>query len=162
MVKYPLARDILRREFEILLVIKIPANLIFLPFNGIHMKIVPEGVCRSCDACPYTISTGISGRMDRGIDVIGFSPYMLHNVDLAGGRPSLMSNVLSKHPKSGPDSLSIGKLEARFDPPILPGMQPLRLDPCRRIGPSTDLRFLLAGFDDEHSIFQTHIFGAIS
>jgi hypothetical protein len=45
MVEDPLARDILRCELEILLVIEVPADLIFLPLNGIHMEVIPQRFC---------------------------------------------------------------------------------------------------------------------
>src|SRR5688572_18407388 len=97
--------------------------------------------------------------MNRSIDVVWFSAYEFHNVNFAGCRPAILIKVISEHPERGPDSLTIRELDSRLDPPILPGMETLRLEPCRGIGaPAAEF---LAGFDHQHSIFHAYIFGAI-
>src|SRR5690349_2292033 len=41
-VEDPLIGDVSRGDLEIFLIVKIPADLVFLPLDGKHMKIIPQ------------------------------------------------------------------------------------------------------------------------
>src|SRR6266496_4939632 len=99
--------------------------------------------------------------MNCGIDLVWCFSDKFHNINFACCWPALLSNILSKHPEGGPNPLSIGELDTRFDSSILPGMESLCLDARGRIWTPTNRCFFLTGFDHQHSILHTNIFGPI-
>ena len=90
------------------------------------------------------------------MNAVWFPSNELQNINLAGCRPALSSNIFSQHPKGGPDAPSIRELHSCFDSPILPGVQtlvPILLDHV------AEGRLSLSRFVDMTSAGPARLFG---
>src|SRR4030095_1148252 len=56
--------------------------------------------------------------MHAAMDFARLGADVFHDVDFAACGPADYVDVVSKHPKRGPDALTLGHLEARLKPPI--------------------------------------------
>ena len=82
MVEDPGVGHVLRRDLEIFLLIKKPADLILFPFNGIDVEIILERIARHNQIRANAIATRIPRRVDGSINGIRFPADVFENIDL--------------------------------------------------------------------------------
>ena len=86
---------------------------------------------------------------------------MFHDVNLTGGGQPLLPILSPSIQKAGQIPCPYGSLRRASTLSILPGVESLCLETCRRIGASADRGCFLAGLDHQHSVFHTDVFGPI-
>src|SRR5262249_37189022 len=86
--------------------------LIGIPFHRKKMKVVSETPLFKRIAFADPTSARVVGAMDRAMDGCWLTPNILHDVDFATLRPPHHINILTQHPKRGPDSLARRDLDA--------------------------------------------------
>src|ERR1019366_4473244 len=85
-------------------------------------------------------------------------PDVLHDVDLAAGRPADRINVGAQHPECGPDSLASREFDARLHATVSPGPFAFSQHPGRSIILAAVA--LLAGLDNQLTAYDARVIRA--
>ena len=118
-VKDPLAGDIIGRRRKELYAVHVPADLVWLPLDGIHVKVIRERFAirifvPGANPSSARVARAVDGAVHRG----GLAPDVLHDVQLAGLRPADLADVRAQGPEGRPQSLAKRDLETGFNPPV--------------------------------------------
>ena len=96
---------------------------------------------RGARTIPWCCRAGAApGRVQASVHRRGLAADVLHDVDLAAGRPAHGRDVGSEQPERGPDPLAVRDLHAPFEAPVGVREKPLRLQARRRVGPLEAVR----------------------
>src|SRR5437879_4195234 len=136
------------------------------PLNGVKMKIggeiLPGGqtqrrgsIARSCNG---------AGTMERTVDRARLLADVLHDIDFGTLGPTNGSDIVAKHPESGPHSLPFRNFDARFETAIGLAEKALGLEASRSVITRNAIGGIGVGFtqssDDEDAALHLRILGS--
>src|SRR5215471_1166326 len=135
-----------------------------LPLDGIDVEIVGEaGVVGKSERCAGPLAAAISGAVNRAVHERGLLADVFHDVDLAAVWPASLFDVITHHPKRGPDALSPGDFDASFEASEFLRELTLGLQASRGVVASYAIgagKFFLKDFDDKIAALMEGVFRA--
>ncbi len=108
-----------RRLPAVLDAVDVPGDRVGGPVHGEGVEVVGERLRRSA-ACTASSAraAGVAGAVHGAVHVAGLAADVLHDVDLAAGRPRVLADVVAEHPERRPDALPARHLDPRLELPV--------------------------------------------
>ncbi len=106
-----------RVDPEELRTVEVPADDVRLPVHPVGVEGVGQRLSDGA-AAGDPAAAGVARSVDGAVHGVRLPPDVLHDVDLAGGRPADVAEVVAEHPERRPDSLTSRDLDARLEPPV--------------------------------------------